>query len=84
MAIPFSEALDEAQYVSFSDDRRVMAVWYGAHRVTFFLVEDPSHIAVVETVSIGEYRFGETSREEADETIRSVFEAYHNGSQHRT
>jgi hypothetical protein len=80
MPIPLSEALDEAQYVAFSDDRRLMAVWYGVHRVTFFLVEDPAEIAVVETVAIGEYRFGETSREEADETIRTVFEAYHDGS----
>lgn len=77
MTIPLSEALDEAQYVTFSDDRRLMAVWYGAHRVTFFLVEDPAEIAVVETVAIGEYRFGETTPAEAEETIRTVFEAYH-------
>ncbi|MFC6903883.1 hypothetical protein [Halalkalicoccus tibetensis] len=79
MTIALAEALEGAQYVSFSDDRRVMAVWYGAHTVTFFLVEDPSAIAVVESVRIGEYAFGETSREDARETVRSTFEEYRNG-----
>lgn len=80
MTIPLSEALDEAQYVTFSADRRVMAVWYGAHTVSFFLADDPAAITHVETVSIGEYRFGETTREDAEETIESTFEGYRRGA----
>lgn len=79
VTIALAEALDGAQYVTFSDDRRVMAVWYGAHTVTFFLADDPSAIAVVESVRIGEYDFGETTREDARKTIRSTFEEYRNG-----
>ncbi|MDL5362639.1 hypothetical protein [Halalkalicoccus sp. NIPERK01] len=76
MTIELSEAVDEAHYVTFSADRRVMAVWYGANTVSFFLVEDPAAIVHIETVSIGEYRFGETSREDAEGTIDSVFAEY--------
>lgn len=76
MTIELSEAADEARYVTFSSDRRIMAVWYGTNTVSFFLVEDPAAIRVVESVSIGEYRFGETTRDEAMETIDSVFEEY--------
>ncbi|ADJ14625.1 hypothetical protein [Halalkalicoccus jeotgali] len=76
MTIELDEAIDEAQYVAVSADRRLMAVWYGAQTVTVFLIEDPAAIAVVESVPIGEYRFGETSREDARETIESIFEEY--------
>lgn len=76
MTIALSEAVDEAQYVTVSSDRRLMAVWYGTNSVTFFLIEDPSEIAIVDSVSIGEYAFGETTREQAIETIESVFAEY--------
>ncbi|KYH26382.1 hypothetical protein HAPAU_14800 [Halalkalicoccus paucihalophilus] len=76
MTIPLSEALEEAHYVTFSGDRRVMAVWYGAHTVSFFLADDPAAITHVESVPIGEYRFGETSREDAEGTIESTFAEY--------
>lgn len=76
MTITLSEAADEARYVTFSSDRRIMAVWYGTNTVSFFLVENPTEILVVETVPIGAYRFGETTKEQAEETIDSVFEAY--------
>lgn len=76
MTIALGEAIDEAQYVTVSSDRRIMAVWYGTNSITFFLIEDPSQIAIVDSVSIGEYRFGETTREEAMGTIDSVFAEY--------
>lgn len=76
MTIALSEAVDEAQYVEISSDRKIMAVWYGANTVVFFLIEDPTAIAIVDSVSIGEYNFGETTRKQARETIQSVFAEY--------
>ena len=76
MTISLEEAVDEAQYVTVSSDHKIMAVWYGANSVTFYLIEEPSQIAIVDSVSIGEYKFGETTREEAIDTIQSVFAEY--------
>lgn len=80
MTIPLGEAVDEARYVTVSADRCVMAVWYGTNVVAFFLIEDPTEIAVIETVPIGDYEFGETTRREAEETIESTFEEYRRAS----
>lgn len=67
------DVLDEARYVSFSDDGLVMAVWHGGHTINVYGVPEHQYESV-DAITVGDFETGQTTLIDAMDGIEILFE----------